>query len=70
MYLHRGIAALCRHLSVSIGCTGKLPSDEAVQSIMRLFGFKSPKPQDALACYIEDTGDAGIQAVNVIEIIA
>jgi len=37
---------------------------------MRLFGFKSPKPQDALACYIEDTGDAGIQAVNVIEIIA
>lgn|GEM_PF-5912505 len=60
---------LCRHLSVSIGRKGEVPSDDAVQLIMGLFGFKSPKVEDALACYVEDTDAPGIQAVSVVEIM-
>lgn len=60
---------LCRHLSVSIGRKGEVPSHYAVQAIMDEFGFKSPTVDAAMACYIKDTPTEGIRAVNVVEIM-
>lgn len=55
-----------RHLSMSKGVKGKLPSVEAVRIIMKLLGFKNEIEYDII--FIEEI-PGGRQAINVMEVI-
>lgn len=75
-YLHRGYKVVyslemqpmgkCRHLSVSVDKAGKLPSIDAVELIMKEFGFRG-SIEDCNVSMEEFAPNH--QAVNVIEVI-
>lgn len=68
------VQGLCHHISISVEevITPKppaakiLPSEEAVNAILDLFGIKKPV-QKCLFIWIEDIDDGGGGAINIID---
>lgn len=56
---------LCRHLSVSVSGTDRIPNPVAIQMLLSLFGFERPLG-DRQMVYPEKYA-SGLTAVNVIE---
>lgn len=57
---------LFHHISISVNTHGKLPSPEAVETILEAFGMQSLNASDGV--WIEDISQ-GEKAVNVLQLI-
>lgn len=60
-------AGMCRHLSISVAASGKMPNEIAVKFLTEAFGFTSGWPPTRGRIYLEEF-EPGHHAVNIVEV--